>query len=483
MHNAGVLLALTRAETAARLGIGAAAALGAWLLLLGLFAVATRARRPDPGPEAMDLPGDEPPAVVCMLADGWDVGREAVPATLLDLAARKFVAIEPAGLDRFVVRLRAAAKGDLTPYEEQVLDHVRRLASANGTVPCEALTTGPEEDSMSWWRNFQAAVVKDARERGLSRPRWSRWMLTVLGVAALAPAMLAAGALIAVPPQENTSSEEDNPVGAFVGLTAMAWFPLMALPRKLRAERDTSAGQEVAARWFGLREHLEGSGGFEDAPPASVVIWDRHLAYGAALGVAPGAVRALPLGSESDRVAWSHYTGHWRMVRVAYPKRFPPGWGRHPALATAIGLAGVLGGLVVARIFFPLMGDTLSEAFDPPDGGFDPLDLLAVGLVGIPTVVTTVVLVRSALMLAAAVPDLFVVREMDGVVLRIRRHEKASYLALDDGTRPEIRAWRVEPAVLDGAGLDQGSLARATVRPRLGHVLRLGRIPEANQGG
>jgi hypothetical protein len=485
VHNARVLLALTRAETAARLGIGAAVALVAWLLLLGLLAVVTRARRPDPAPEAMDLPGDEPPAVVCMLADGWDVGREAVPATLLDLAARKFVAIEPAGLDRFVVRLRKVAAGDLTPYEEQVLDHVRRLASSDGTIPCEALTTGPEEDSKNWWKNFEAAVVRDARDRGLSRPRWSRWMLIALGVVALAPAMLAAGALIAMPPQENASSEDDNPIGAFIGLTALVWVPLMGIPRSMRADRDTPAGREVAARWYGLREHLEGSGGFEDAPPASVVIWDRHLAYGAALGVAPGAVRALPLGSESDKVAWSHYTGHWRMVRIAYPKRFPPGWGRHPALATAIGVAGLLGGLFVARIFFPPMADAASRLFDSTgdDQGFEPLDLLGVALLGLPSLAVAVLLVRSALMLVAAVPDLFVVREMEGVVLRIRRREKDSYLALDDGTDPEIRAWRVEPAVLDGAGLVQGSLARATVRPRLGHVLRLGQIPEADRGG
>ncbi len=469
-----LLLALTRAESAARLGIGAAVALAAWFLLLGLFAVVTRAREPDAGPPAMEMGGDEPPAVVNLITGGWELGREAVPATLIDLAARRVVSIDSAGLDRFVLRVGGDAPADLTPYEQQVLDHVRRLAAPDDTVAAEALTTGPEEDSKAWWKRFEAAVVDDARERGLSRPRWSKWMLTVLAATALVPAALAALALVVLPSDD--SGEDENPVGAFLGLTALAWFPLMAVPGKLRAERDTAAGREVAGRWLGLKQHLEGSGGFEDAPPAAVAIWDRYLSYGAALGVAPGAVRALPLGSESDTVAWSHYTGRWRRVRIAYPKRIPPGWGRHPALATAIGLAGLLGGLFVARIFFPPMADVASQLVESlGDEGFDPLDLVGAVVFGIPAVVAAVLVARSAVMLLASVPDLFVTKEVQGVVLRFRRREKDTYVAVDDGTRPAIRAWRVDPAV--AAGVGQGSIVRATVRPRLGHVLQLHRSP------
>ena len=477
-----VLLALTRGEYALRFGIGAAIALGAWLALLGLFAVATRARTPDAGPEALELPGDEPPAVVAMLTDGWEVGHEAVPATLIDLAARKIVAIEGVGLDRFVVRLRPnASTAGLTFYEQQVLSHVRGLASADGTVPCEALTTGPEGDSEAWWKRFQASVVEDARNRGLSRGRWSPWMLGVLGATALVPAALAAAALVTLPPEEGTT-EEENPVGAFIGATAIAWFPLMALPRKLRAERDTPAGQEAAARWLGLRDHLDATGGFAEAPPASVVIWERFLSYGAALGVAGGAVRALPLGSESDTEAWTAHGGHWRVVHIDYPKRLPPGWGKPPLLATAIGLAGLLGGLFVARIFFPLMADAVSDLFDSTrEEGFSPINLIAIAILALPTVVPAVLIVRSALMLAAAVPDLFVTREVEGVVLRLRRHEKVSYLAVDEGAGTKVRAWIVAPLLLNSAGLNQGWRVSATVTPRLGYVSRLSRIPGDDQ--
>ncbi|MDQ6727598.1 MAG: DUF2207 domain-containing protein [Actinomycetota bacterium] len=479
-----MVLALTRSQEAARLGIGAAVALAAWLVLLGLLAVATRARRPDAAPASMEMGGEEPPAVVSMLTSGWKVGREAVPATLIDLAARKVVSIEAVGPDRFMVRLPASARSaagppGLTPYEDQVLGHVRRLAAPDGTLACEALTTGPEEQSKNWWKTFETVVRKDARDRGLSRGRWSGWMKVVLAVTALAPSVLAALALVVLPSQNGSGSRsDDNPVGAALGITAMVEFALLAIPGKLRAERDTPAGRAAAARWLGLRKYLSEDGTFSDAPPAAVAVWDRYLSYGAAMGVAAAAVRALPLGSESDKVAWSHQGGRWRMVRIDYPKRIPPGWGKHPALASAIGLASLAAGLFVARIFFPAMLDEASRLLDTTrDQGVHALDLLGVALLAIPTVVTAVWLIRAAAMLVAAVPDLFARREVDGVVLRIRPHEKQPYLAVDDGTCTEIRAWLVEPAVLYGAGLSQGDAVRATISPRLGHVYALAGIP------
>ena len=129
---------MTLMSTAATLGIAAALAFGLWLLVFAAFAVATRARSPEPAPPTLDLPGDEPPAVVNMLTNGWAVGREAVPATLLDLAARKVLAIEELGPDNFVVRVGSRTPPPLTPYEEQVLRHVLGL-EIGGIVPCQAL--------------------------------------------------------------------------------------------------------------------------------------------------------------------------------------------------------------------------------------------------------------------------------------------------------------------------------------------------------
>lgn len=468
-----MLLALSEAgQRAAGLGVAAAATLALWLALFGVLAVASRARLPDAAPAAQDLPGPEPPAVVGFLVNRWELGRETVPATLLDLATKGAVAIDQVAPDRFVCRVRSAVPAGLTAYEEQVLDHVRGLAS-DGVVPCEALTTGPEAQSKGWWDRFRKAVVADARDRGLSRGRWSRSALVALGAVAVAPAALAAAAIVIAPSSSSrasssSSSSNDDPVGAFIGVAVLGWGALLSVPYSLRAERDTAAGRAAAARWLGLRRYLAEDEAFDQAPPASVAIWDRYLAYGAAMGVAAGAVRALPLGSESDRSAWSAYGGRWHVVRVRYPERIPPGWGKHPLAAAAQGLAVLAGaalvGYGVARALAGGVGDALRSS---QTSGWHGYALAGAAAFAVVVAVAALYVVRSAVLVALAVPDLFTRSHVEGIVIRMR----AGYLALDDGVHARVRAWRVEPAKL--AGVARGTVVRATVSPRLGHVYRL----------
>jgi hypothetical protein len=441
---------------AGTLGIAAGVALGVWLVALGLLAVATRARTPKAVPATMDLGGDESPADVNLITNDWAVGTAAVPATLIDLAARKIVAFERAGPDRFVVRIPQHPSVELTPYEAQVYDHVRGLASG-GVVPCEALTTGPQDASKQWWKRFRSAVSADARDRGLSRPRWARVHLAILGVLAVAPAGLAAGAFAALP-SHSTSKSNDNPVLGVIGVAAILWVVLMAVPRRLRAERDTPTGLTVAGRWLGLRKQLSGDTNFAEQPPAAVAIWDRLLAFGAAMGVAPGAVRPLPMGAESETEAWTAYGGRWRAVHVRYPQRFPPGWGRSPAAAIAIGLAVLVPSVLVAYALRDLANDSSAVARIVL---LAPLAAAAYALT---------MLWRGAADVGKRLPH-------EGVVLRRKEivsnnnsgsSTTAVYLAVYDGNGGEVLALRCTPTV--ASGVSPGAVVRATISPHLHHV-------------
>jgi hypothetical protein len=182
-----------------------------------------------------------------------------------------------------------------------------------------------------------------------------------------------------------------------------------------------------------------------------VGIWARHLAYGAALGVAPGAVRPIPMGAESDTRAWTAYAGRWRRVQVAYPTAFPIGWGRSPAGTFAFALAlGCVTGLLLA-IFarssdFPLAAPLLVP---PALGALLALVLLwrsGADLLSEPVTVT-------------------------GELLRLRSYGdkgKRYYAAVDDATSDRVRAFAVEPSLY--ARLEQGEVVVATVTPHLRHV-------------
>jgi hypothetical protein len=415
-----------------------------WLVVLATIRFLRRPREPAPGPPTLDL-GPEPPAVANVLVNGFRVTRDAVPATLLDLAARGIVEIERVGPDGCQCRLRRAPEHPLAAYERRVLEVLRKKASG-GVVPAQALTTGPADESRRWWRSFKKEVVADCQGRGLTRDIWSRGLLIALAVPLVLPTVLLALAF---------------GEGGLYGYGAGAAVFLGGISSR-RRQRDTPAGLEAASRWIGLREALEQDEAFPTAPAIAVALWERHLAYGAALGVAAGAVRSIPMGAESDTRAWSSYGGRWRQVRVAYPHVWPLGWGLHPAAALlrAVVLAAVAGGVAYALVTIA------NEDVLDGTGSLEPAVLAA-------AIAAFSLLTLGALVLGGrSLPDLWSRAEVVGEVLRLRTHgsedKRRCYVAVDDGTTTKVRAWLVKPELY--SRLEQNRVIAASLTPRLAYV-------------
>lgn len=468
--------------------VAAALALG-WVALLGVLTALTDPRRVEAGPATLDPPGDEPPAVVNLVTGDWDLGREAVPATLVDLAARRHLAIDQFG-GQTLVRVRRPRAGDdgdreLTAYEEMVLRHIRQLAARtdDGVVPAAALTTGPQETARRWWKQFAAAVAADARARGLSRPRWTARLKALLVTAAV-PVALAVGLAMSTVP-DDPHDDDDNPAAAALWSGLATFAGLSALAGSRSGERDTPEGRAAASRWLGVRAQLAGNTLFTEQPPAAVAIWDHLLAHGTALGVAHGVVEALPLGAESEHEAWSSVGGRWRVVRVRYPRWRPPGYGLHPALVALAGIPQLaLGGAMVAALVkvgapspFGGDGDPLADARADlgiaGSGSDGELVAYAVGLAVFVAVAAGLAL-RGAAMAWSGLADLVTGRAtVEGRVLRKRNASSDKrvvyYLAVDDGTTDRVRAWRFRRAVSP----HPGDTVRAGVTRRLQHVADL----------
>ena len=250
---------------------------------------------------------------------------DALPATLLDEVARGIVTLQHRAPDVFVCHL-AAVPNDLTPYEQRVVALLRERTESDGFVPPEALTTGPEREAQGWRKAFDGEVVADARQRGLCRPIADAKVVALLLLALFVPGGL----------WWHVSSAAGI---AFVAVGALVLAGIVAR----HTQRETPAGLASASRWLGVRRALQEDEVFGTLPPITVGLWKRYLAYGAALGVAPGAVRPIPMGAESDTRAWSDYGGHWRAVRVDYPTAFPLGWGLSP-------LGAFVGGAIAAIV-------------------------------------------------------------------------------------------------------------------------------------
>jgi hypothetical protein len=430
--------------TDAVLALAAAAASVAWLVAAAIVFVVRHPPEPPVGPRTLEL-GPEPPAVANFLVNDFRVTDDAVPATLIDLAARNVVDVEQRGPGVFYVRLRPAPEEPLNTYERRVLDHLRTRA-VNGVVPAEALTTGPGQESTRWRRRFANEVVSDAQRRGLSRDAAGGAVFTVLTLAAGVPALLVwalfefeAGVVV---------------VGA--GVALLGWI------RARHPQRETAEGLAAATRWLGVRAELAANEVFPTHSPLTVELWDRLLAYGAAVGVAGGASGPLPMGTESDTDAWSAHGGRWRPVRVVYPRLWPPGWGLDPLVATVAGM----GTAIVGALALYWVGPALFDAG------------LAGALLFVPC---AAVLVGISLAVMAS-GDLRSSVEITGPILRLRvfgdEKKVRHYLAVDDGESRTIRAWRVNARHY--SGLTQGETVTAAVTRNLGCVRWIFREPDGS---
>jgi len=492
------MLVLAQQTTSGALDTGTPA--GVAVLVCALVAAAvigwlrrsTGARRVRPGPATMEL-RPETPAVVDLLTGGFEVEDDAVPATVVDLAARGWFTIENAGGDRVVLRLRSRRPDEvLTAYEQRVLRHIERNQT-DGVVPAPVLTLGPEGVSQKWFRGFGREVTAHGRELGLCRRRWDlRHLAMVWAAVALAvvPAWVVGSGAPRTADPTAWGSVGNLLLGLAIGVAAVLVWVAQGVTRS-DAQTDTPAGRTAAAHWLGVRDYFRESGQFADQPAAAVAIWDRNLAHATAMGLAPMVQRQLPFETEHDRHAWSLASGQWRRVKVSY--RAPrPSWGEKPISVAARGLLqAVAAGFVALGAFYVSGSDEVLDQLTADQRRTVGLVALIVAVLAAGACVVAVV--RFVL----GVSDLAAMRTVEGEVIRLRafpqghrlpkvlqwawysgrdpsgvrrdQYRRTRYhLAIDPGDVDRVRAYTVSPAI--HGRLVQGGRVRARVTPRLGYV-------------
>ncbi|GIF72325.1 DUF2207 family protein [Asanoa siamensis] len=455
----------------------AVAATAAWAGLYGLILLITRSSLPTPAPATMDL-GPEPPAVVNLLANRWTrPDEDAAEATLLDLAGRRFYEIRQPGDDpvHSTIHLPGTPPSDaaLLPFEQRMLGRIR-AAAVGGVVPLTALTFRDAGQARGWRRRFDAEVVAHARRLGLSRRRISPAQVALLTTTALVPSLAIA---FAVGQQiERHAAPEDKGGGyaAMVMLTIVLMSTFGLLSGRYRGDRSTPAGRAVAARWLGVRDWLDGHDAFADLPPAAVMVWDRYLGYGAAVHVAHAATAALDLGMGSRYLVWSSYGGHWRRVKVRYP-RVLDRYGQTTKTLVKGGVIRLVIGAVLAGVArtLPNVVPTELGPLDSSYSGDDistftsPTRLIAAAL-------ATLFIVWGLYRIVRATVDHHTPVEITGEVLWIEVWRSASqgedspsipwlhHYAVDDGTADRTVAWGL-PSEWSGRS-SPGDVVRFSVR-------------------
>ncbi|GAA1760894.1 DUF2207 family protein [Luedemannella helvata] len=441
----------------------AAGAVAAWFAAYAVALLVTRPASVTPAPASQDLP-PEPPALASLLANRWELTEDAAEATLLDLGARRVLEFRQPGNDimQTTIHVRDPQPAGLTVYEHMVFHRVASLAKG-GMLPLTALTFRNERQSESWWKRLRAEIIADARKRGLSRRRLSKGLVTALN-------LLAVGAVLPTVVAVYRHAEPgsgDSPVGAAIGAAIVVFGLLSYVVGRNHGERDTPAGRESASRWLGVKAWLRGHESFADLPPASVAVWDRYLAYGAAVGATRATSAAIEMGMGDHKLVWSHFGGVWHRVRIRYPRA----WWRYGRTAPQIIIRALVVGAIGMALLWKLSGFVAEIGADQTGAvakafGLGSTIMLVLGVVGV---------TYGAYMLVRAVIDLAAPVTITGEALWLRvwkQHPGGEnsppkpwlhYLALDDGKADRTRAWALPTQF--SYRVDPGDTVTIVVRP------------------
>jgi hypothetical protein len=438
------------------IGVGS---VGAWFGLYGLAMLITRPARPAPAPATQDLPGDEPPAVVSLLTNHWEVTEDAAESTLIDLAARRLLEFRQPGNDpaQTTVHVREPHPTGLTSYEQRIFDRVAGLA-VGGVIPLTALTFRDQGRAAAFEKRLRAEIIADARSRGLSRRRFNPAILTVLTLGAVAAGLGVAAAVFLL--QTRSTGSDNSPIKG----AGYAWFfsavILAGIGHRPVGERDTPAGREVCSRWLGVRGWLQRTEAFADLPPAAVAVWDRYLSYGDAVGATRICAAVIDLGMGNRKRVWSSYGGNWHRVRV----RYPGVWLRYGKPARKLIVRGVLaGGIGFVLLYYWAKG--IANALRNPTIGGSPAAHFADPVRTVGLLLGGVLLVYGLYFLVRTVIDLAAPATITGQVLWLQVWKSTTgsenspsrpwlhYLAVDDGTDDRTSAWAL-PTEMSGRAHD-----------------------------
>lgn len=432
-------------------------------------------RRPAPDHDGLL----EEPAVVGLLTNGYRVPDSAVTATALDLARRGWIRLASTDEGELVVFTRGSGRhGDvLRGFEQQVLNHLTARSFDGVTTAGTLIATAGRLDRR-WWRRFRRDVVRAARERRLTTQRYTPGAL-VPSLAAVAVA--AALAYSAVSPGDADLAVADSlrargvwwagtalVVGLAVGLVRRAWSV---------AETPTELGEQRAGQWLGYRARLA-----QRVPDhASVVAPPEQqlaLAYSVVMGLSTTVQQQLPVVREDHRSAWSEAGGIPHVVTVRYPLR--PGYGANPLLMVGLGVVVAVAARWAQEF---LRGVADGERLDGLVADFPDQAGIVERAAEVLSFVMWLPLVWAAWAVLAGAVDTLWTRERIGAVVRARRpvdvvpsvpllrslaeRDRFSvFLAIDDGRRRSVTAWRAN----ERTAAPQGAFARVRATQVLGYV-------------
>ncbi len=296
------------------------------LLFAALRAWQRRATGSSPLLATTAVPSELAPALAGGLVEGR-VTNDQMTATILDLAQRGALSIEPAGQRQ--VQIRLGNGGAVKPgWEAALWDTLRSQADRTGVIGSSDLA-----GISGHWGDAKMALRDELRSRGWFDASISARRRTLLIIGIVAASVAAIGLALAW--------IEPAP-GQFLGPTLLVLASAAELVLVYNIAERTDTGEAAAAPWRGYRSGLRQAA----RDTASPLDLDRVMPYAVALGISRSLGRRLKVASAAGYApAWLGPT----MRERAWEGGFYPYWialhaGMSPSTPSSGGSSASSGG-------------------------------------------------------------------------------------------------------------------------------------------
>jgi uncharacterized membrane protein len=289
--------------------------------LLGLLGFGTIWRKHGKEPAKPDFIGDywreplvDPPAVITANMSFGSVDGRAMAATLVDLAQRGYLSIteehvERLGPDKHLYRFTATTPKPRVgqplppppaPWETDLLEQLFQGQSETTSDDFSTWAKSDQQNAAAFWNGWKKSVSTDMRQRGFLETGRAKVWLSAIGI--IVATAVTGMVLLAVSVNRAGHSSRWGLLCLGSAAVMLGFLPTL--------RKRTDVGTERNAQAKALKKYLEDFSNLQDAPVESLILWERFLVYGVALGVASHVMKGLSI----------------RLPNVANNTGFAPWW-------------------------------------------------------------------------------------------------------------------------------------------------------------
>ncbi len=237
-------------------------------------------------------PADLHPALVGYLWKMGDIDNAAISASLMNLADRGIIRMEPTIFEKpgffgakientFLLTLDTSKWNSLDPLDQNLLSFLFTTIAGDNTLTIAEMQEQAKERAKEFQDGvnaFKAAVAEEADRQGFveKRSRTYRalaWTMTLLVIVSVFVAVVMTEQFLICP----------------VGLLLVV--PMMVMSTHMI--RRSPAAAEMYAKYEALRNFLRDFSRLQEAPPASVILWNQFLVLAVVFGIAEQVIEQM----------------------------------------------------------------------------------------------------------------------------------------------------------------------------------------------